>query len=148
MPRQNPRGGPGRPLDERGIGLFEVIAGTLVATVAVLGLAYSFGIGRGLIDRYEVARCALGEAQRIVDSLAVQPSANLVPGSVPFVADGVTVGTTSWTIDWVDDPVDGLASGSPPDPDPNDLKRIVVTVSWQIGTSHDDLGLTRIVPGK
>jgi len=67
--------------DERGIGLFEVIAATLVATVAVLGLAYTFGMGRGLIDRYQVARCALGEGQLMMDSLLTLPRASLTNGN-------------------------------------------------------------------
>ncbi len=143
-----PRSAAARPAlptsGERGIGLFEVIAGTLVATIAVIGLAYSFGIGRGLIDRYEVARVAMGEAQRVADSLVVQPPTSLVPGSYsqPFVVQGSAVGTTSWTISWVDDPADGLGSD---DPNPNDMKRVTVLISWRLGVSNDSLGLSRLV---
>src|SRR5689334_2363201 len=53
--------------NQRGLGLFEVVAGTLIATIAVLGLAYSFGVGRGMIDRYQVARAGLGEGQLMMD---------------------------------------------------------------------------------
>ena len=133
---------------ERGIGLFEVMAGTLVATLAVLGLAYSFGVGRGLIDRYQVARRAMGRAQLIVDSLTTCPPASLAAsGTEPFWAEGMQAGTTDWTVTWVDDPVDGLASSSPPDLTPNDLKRISVAVSWKLGDSRDTLRLSRLVLG-
>jgi len=134
---------PGR--GERGIGLFEVIAGTLVATIAVLGLAYSFGIGRGLVDRYQVARRALGRAQLIVDSLVVQAPQLVASGSEPFWIDGRSVGTTRWTVRWVDDPVDGL-SGS--DSDPLDLKLLEIEVGWQLGPSGDTLRVNRIFSGK
>jgi len=132
--------------DERGLGLFEVIAGTVIATLAVLGLAYTFGIGRGLIDRYQVARSALGEAQHLVDSLSVVRPVSLTAGNRPFEVAGVSAGVSSWTVTPVDDPVDGLASSSPPDPNPVDLNRLTVQVSWGSGLLADKLQLTRFVP--
>ena len=128
---------------EDGIGLFEVIAGTLIATLAVLGLAYSFGIGRGLIDRYQLARAALGEAQKMVDSLITVQPGNLVTGSQVFWVEGHPVGNTAWTVTTVDDPADGL--GWPADPDTVDMDRLRVSVSWDIGGAHDELALTRLV---
>lgn len=132
---------------ERGLGLVEVIAGTLVATLAVLGLAYSFGIGRSLIDRYAVARLAMGRAQLLVDSLGTVAPAALIPGTYtrPFWVDGQQMGNEQWTIGTIDDPIDRLATDAPPDPQPADLKRIAVTVDWTLGTSHDQLSLSRVV---
>jgi hypothetical protein len=128
---------------ERGIGLFEVMAGTLIATLAVIGLAYTFGIGRGLIDRYQVARVALAETQGILDSLATHvPSPAIGTSSRPFNVAGIQAGTLQWTISWVDDPADKL---SPTDPDPNDLKRAVVVATWSLGTPNDRLALTRML---
>src|ERR1043165_1602662 len=98
---------------QRGIGLFEVMAGTIVATLAVLGLAYSFGIGRGLIDRYAVARSAMGRASLLADSLSTIAPAALSNGSRPFWVEGMQAGTESWTITDVDDPIDRLATDSP-----------------------------------
>lgn len=133
---------------ERGLGLFEVIAATLIASLAVLGLAYSLGIGRGLIDRYEAARVAMGEAQRVVDSLAVQPPGSLVSSGEPLVLSGSTVGSIAWTIDpCVDDPADGIG-GADADNNTCDMKRITVLVSWNLGGSSDNLGLTRLVLAK
>lgn len=132
-------------MNQRGIGMFEVMAGTLIATLAVLGLAYSFGVGRGLIDRYEVARRALARSELLVDSLSTRNPTVLQDGTQTFWVDGVPVGTEQWAITPVDDPIDGTAGGSPPDPTPADLKRIRVTVSWNIGSSGDSLGLTRMV---
>jgi hypothetical protein len=127
--------------DARGIGLFEVIAGTLIATLAVLGLAYSFGVGRGLIDRYQVARAAMGEAQKMADSLAAEPPASLASGSETFWLAGQPLGTTSWIVTHVDDPGDNV----PSDPNPYDMNRLSILVTWQLGGSTDTLGLTRLV---
>lgn len=127
---------------ESGIGLFEVIAGTLVATLAVVGLAYSFGIGRGLIDRYLVARRAVSCAEMALDSLVTVAPIDLTTASEPFWSDGANLGTINWSIGWVDDPVDG-SSGS--DPNPHDMKRITVRVSWTLGGMSDAVQLSRIV---
>jgi len=123
------------------------MAGTIVATLAVLGLAYSFGVGRGLIDRYQVARSAMGRAQLVVDSLVTQAPASLVDGNQPFWVEDLQAGTTRWTVSWVDDPVDRLASSSPSDPNPNDMKRITVEVIWSLGGSTDTLRMSRMVLG-
>ncbi len=123
------------------------MAGTLVATLAVLGLAYSFGIGRALIDRYQVARVALGRAQFLVDSLVTQSPSALVNGTEPFWVESLQAGTTVWTVGWVDDPADRLAGSAPPDPTPNDMKRISVEVRWRLGGRPDTLRMSRLVLG-
>lgn len=134
-----------RPLDERGIGLAEVVASTLIATLAVIGLAYSFGIGRGLIDRYQVARLALSRAQLLVDSLGTRRPGELLNGSQPFWLPGnAPPGIETWVITPVDDPIDGTqAMGT--DDQPVDLQHIHVVVSWRLGGAVDSMGLDRIV---
>jgi len=127
--------------------LAEIVAATLIATLAVVGLAYSFGVGRGLIDRYQVARRAMGRAQLVVDSLVTVPPLALNSGSQTFWTGYPTSGITRWTISWVDDPIDRTAGSSPPDLNPNDMKRILVEVSWQIASARDTLRMTRIVMG-
>ena len=129
-------------MGERGIGLFEVMAGTIIATLAVIGLAYTFGIGRGLIDRYQVARVALAEVQGIVDSLATHvPSPAIGTSSRPFNVSGEQAGNIQWTVSWVDDPADNI----PTDPDPNDLKRLTVVAQWSLAMPSDHLTMTRII---
>lgn len=143
---RTPRRGAVRVWDnERGLGLFEVIAGTVVATLAVLGLAYTFGVGRGLIDRYEVARCAIGEAQHVVDSLSLVRPANLAAGNRRFEVAGVTAGATHWTVTPVDDPLDGTAASTPPDPSPVDLYKLTIEVDWGTGVMADRLQISRFV---
>ncbi len=120
----------------------EVIAGTLIATLAVVGLAYSFGIGRGLIDRYELARQAMGRARLLVDSLSTVPPHSLADGNEPFWVDGVQAGGAYWTMTDVDDPVDQTGGA---DPTPQDEKRILVRIGWGVGGSNDTLTLSRLV---
>ena len=38
---------------ERGVGLMEVIVATIIAVIAIVALAYTFGMGRGLVNRYD-----------------------------------------------------------------------------------------------
>src|SRR5215471_12167035 len=57
--------------DERGFSLIEVLVAGIVAVVAVMGLAYSFSTGRGMIDRYAAARDALAAAEQRMDRLSI-----------------------------------------------------------------------------
>ncbi len=129
---------------ERGVGLMEVIVATVIATLAVLGLAYSFGTGRGLINRFELARMALGAAQSRMEWLAARPAnaPELALGSshgpAAVVVDGRQVGQESWTVAAYDDPIAG--SG------PQDLKQVTVTVSWGAGGPNERVQLTRLFP--
>lgn len=122
---------------------------TLVATIAVIGLAYTFSLGRGFVDRYGVARAAFGVAKARLESCgAVNPlSPDLVitppPHTAPFVLDGRVIGQESWTVDWVDDPADGLVGAG--DPNGNDLKLVTVTVSYQQGALTDSVRLSRML---
>ena len=90
-------------LDQRGISLIEVIAGTLISVLVIAGLAHSFGVGRGLINRYEIARVALSTAQERLellstlqagsDSLAIPAGeASKIFPSSPFMSRGRQVG--------------------------------------------------------
>lgn len=133
------------PRDQRGFSLTETVVAVSIAVIAILGLAYTFGLGRGFIARYEVARTALGEAQQRMESLAALPPALLVLGtadSVAFVVRGSALGHTSWRVEPVDEPADGLG-GADADGNPNDLKRVTVVVRW----THDRIELRRLFPG-
>jgi hypothetical protein len=137
---------------ERGISLIEVITGTVITVIAVVGLAYSFGIGRGLIDRYEVARVALSAAQRRMETLTAMPSTSesLATGAgflrdfgpFPFNAEGKEIGEEWWTVEWIDDPVDGMAPG---DATPHDIRRVTVRVIWEpSGQRRDTVKFSRL----
>lgn len=103
---------------------------TLVAVIAVLGLAYTFGLGRGQVNRYEVARAALGAAEDRMERLLLLADTNPTADSLavnyrsatrPFTYGAATLGTIWWHVDGYDDP--DL-------PDNPDLKRLVVCVRW------------------
>jgi prepilin-type N-terminal cleavage/methylation domain-containing protein len=133
----------------RGFSLIEVMVAAVVAVIAVIGLAYSFSAGRGLIDRYAAARDALELAQSRLDTLAMEAvqdpaAADLTVGTHPAVPRPVTLnknhtGTERWTVVWVDDPVDNPGG----DPDPNDYKRATVEIDWQQGAIPDRVRMSR-----
>lgn len=129
-------GGPGfasmrSPLtNQHGFSLIEALTATVIAVLAVLGLAYTFGVGSGLISRFEVARVALGQAEGRMERLllladAEPASDSLVVGysspTAPFACAGVTVGSMGWRVESYDDP---------DIPGSTDLRRVVVCVRW------------------
>lgn len=127
---------------EAGFSLMEAIVATIIASIAVLGLAYTFGIGRGTVNRYEVARAALGVAQDRLELCAALPLASdsLVVGYASphfaFVYEGATCGDYSWVVGGYDHPdIPGTV----------DLKKIVVTVRFRNGASTDSLRLDRLI---
>jgi type II secretory pathway pseudopilin PulG len=130
-----------------GFSLIEVMVAGVVAVIAVLGLAYSFSTGRGMIDRYATARDALEAAQSKLDFLAMEAvkdpaTADLNVGNhgpYPRALNGNLTGRVSWSVVWVDDLVDNF----PPDQDPNDYKRAVVTVSWKQGSLPEQVSISR-----
>ncbi len=130
--------------DQRGFSLMEVIVATIVATVAVIGLAYSFGMGRAFIDRFETGRVALAIVQAKMESLTVVPPGDpeLALGThpsspIPFVWQGRQVGSESWTVAAFDDP--GVAGS-------DDLRRVTVRVMWRVGALNDTVLISRLFP--
>ena len=134
--------------ESRGFSLIEVMVAAVVAVIAVIGLAYSFSAGRGLIDRYAAARDALELAQSRLDTLAMEavkdPAAadltvgtHLRPGNITLNKN--QTGTEQWTVVWVDDLVDNLGG----DQDPNDYKRATVEIDWQQGAIPDRVRMSR-----
>lgn len=136
----------GRP-DDHGFSLIEVLVATVIATVAVVGLAYTFGIGRSTIDRFETARAALATAQGRLEMLTTLSSGSpeLSQGlhTADFVIGGEVRGQERWTVSWYDDAADGL---DPADPNPNDLRRVTVEVLWTQGALTDTVRLVRLLP--
>jgi hypothetical protein len=116
---------------------------TIIAVIAVLGLAHSFGTGRALIDRFETARDALALAQSRIEILSRLPlgTPDLSPGThgpTPVQINAGMLGDETWTVVWVNDPADGT-----PDLDPQDYKRVTVAVSWANGGIPDTISLFR-----
>jgi hypothetical protein len=121
----------------------EALTAATVSVIAVTGLAYSFGVGRGLVNRYEVARAALGEAQSQIEALTLlggsDPTLALgyVAPLTPFRYEGATIGTENWRV---------LAYDEPSLPGAVNLKRVVMTVRWRQNAQTDSLSLERLCP--
>jgi prepilin-type N-terminal cleavage/methylation domain-containing protein len=135
----------GRDPIESGFSLIEVIVATVIAVIAILGLAHSFGIGRAFINRFEAERSALALAQARMEVLTKLPltAAELGEGShsaaPPEILPGL-VGSDAWVVDRVDDPADGLGAS---DSDPFDYKRVTVTIAWTQGGIPEVVQLSR-----
>ena len=126
---------------EAGFSLMEAIAATIIAVVAVLGLAYSFSIGRGFIDTFEVRRIADAKAQGCMEWLGSLPAAdpNLADGAhgpQPFQVDGRTVGALAWSVGPVADAPANVQSL---------LRDVRVTIAWTYGTFPDSVAYVRTV---
>ncbi|MBI1798993.1 MAG: hypothetical protein HYR73_04845 [Candidatus Eisenbacteria bacterium] len=130
---------------ERGFSMMEAIVATVIAVIAVLGLAYSFGEGRALIGQYETSRAALAAAQGCLDSLSVLPPSDGAfgvtppPHSKPFMLGGQTIGLVQWDV---------LAYPDSIDTNPFDLKQVTVTVSLTAGSMPSSIRLSRLFPGR
>lgn len=130
-----------RVLNERGFSLMEALTAATVAVIAVMGLAYSFGVGRALVDRYEIARAALAEAQNQVEALTqLDPNKpelaiGYVAPPTPFRYEGVELGSQNWLVTPYDEPnLPGTVN----------MKRVRVIVRWQQNASRDSLTLERL----
>jgi prepilin-type N-terminal cleavage/methylation domain-containing protein len=141
---------PNRPIvpsGERGFTLVEVVVASVIAVIAVLGLAHSFGMGRALVDRFENGRDALALVQQRLERLsALNPShpdlAIGMHGAGTIVINDAVSGTESWIVAWVDDPVDGVGGGDLTGP--NDYKRATVSISWNQFGFTEAIQLSRI----
>lgn len=134
--------------DQRGFSLLEAVVGTFISVLAIVGLAHTFGLGRGMVDRFEIARAALGTAQRRMEILTAGPPASLIADSDntgAFYFHGATIGSERWTVKGVDEGIDSLGDGDL-DQNPNDLRQVTVKVYWGAGGASDSIQLVRMFP--
>lgn len=125
----------------------EAIVATVIAVIAALGLAYSFGIGRSNINRFEVARSADALAQSRMEALGVlaeghPTSDSLHVGAHPstpntFAYHGRVIGQEYWRVE--------PAPLTVPAPIRANMVRVTTTVSWTLGGFADSVGYTRLV---
>lgn len=113
----------------------------IIAILAVVGLAYSFGLGRSFINRFEIARAALAVAQQRHESLFSLPrsATEFDADSIhvrPFSHGAREVGEERWQVTWYNDPSTTLRA--------NDLKLVTVTVRWLQGSVPDSVNLSRL----
>jgi hypothetical protein len=120
--------------------MMEAIVATVISIIAILGLAHSFGLGRGFIERFSVGRAALAAARGRMEALTVLlPTSDSLAMNAAFIAPfnfgAVESGTIHWRIAPYNDPI---TAG------PNDLKEVTVVVAWGAGAERDSLKLTRL----
>lgn len=131
--------------NQGGFSLIEALTATVVAVIAVLGLAYTFGVGSGLVNRFEVARAAMGQAESRMERLVLL--ADTDPGSdslavgygsasAPFSIAGSSLGTTWWHVEGYDDP---------DIPGSDNLRRVIVCVRWNT-SGPDSVQFSQLIP--
>ena len=124
-------------MNERGFSLLEAILGTMIAVIAVMGLAYSFGLGRGYIDRYQIERAADFLAQRRMEwlgSLALRTNPAFAIGThsdaqSTFYFKGTAIGSEGWRV----------APAPAAVPQHALIKEVTVTVRWTAGGFPDSV---------
>ena len=119
----------------------EALAATVIATIAVVGLAHTFGLGRAFINRFEVARAAMGVAQERLEKLHLtrRDSEDFSTDSLhvrPFEHAGREIGTEEWAVTWYDDPGTPNITA--------DMKKVTVTVRWGLGSLIDTVSVSHL----
>jgi hypothetical protein len=115
----------------------EAIVATVISIIAILGLAHTFGMGRGFIERFGIARTALSLVRAKMESFTVSRD-SIALGSFyvqPFNYRGNEVGTIEWRVDPYDDV---QISG------PYNLRNVVITARWGPPTQRDSLVISRL----
>lgn len=130
---------------DAGFTLTEVLVALLITVIAVLGLAHTFGLGRGMIDRYATARDAMGVAQARMETLRMEARSDtgnpdLSVGAhtpIAITLDGAVAGLESWQVDWATDPGHPGGSGQ-------DYRKITVTVNWKQSGIDDHVQISSL----
>lgn len=116
---------------ERGTSLLEAIAATVVAIFASLGMIFALSSGHMAIKSQRLERAALFLAQQKVEKLLAKPSNDPDLGVGSHGPETGTLpngsATTTWNVTWVDDALDGAGMG---DTNPQDYRKLEVTVAW------------------
>ena len=116
---------------------------TAIAVIAVIAMAYSFGLGRSFINVFEVRRVADARAQGCMEWLsslpATDPNLGLgahPPAPQPFIVNRVTIGGVRWMV--------GPATDVPPVAAAL-LRDVTVSVNWNVGGFADSVTYSRLV---
>ena len=108
-----------------GLTLIEVLIALVVLTVGVVGLITSFRTSDKYLRSTGNIFSAVRLLQEKIEELKSEGYADLI-GDTDFCSIQGNNATRTWIIDTVDD----LADNTPPDSDPDDYKRITVSISW------------------
>lgn len=143
-------------VSRRGVTLVELLVVTALIGLVFFGLvaAVQTMLQLSATTRAEAGAVALAIDQleyiRSLDYFSAGTVGGVVAGPVAQTATTSLNGieyTRSVSIQYYDRPDDGLVTDSTPDPVPQDSKRVVVTVSWQVGGTPKEIKLqTDIIP--
>jgi hypothetical protein len=122
---------------EAGFSLMEAIVATVISVIAIIGLAHTFGMGRGFIERFGIARTALSLVRGRMESFTASPDSIALGASYtqPFNYLGAEVGTIEWRVV----PYDDLQI-----PGTRDLKNVVIVARWGPAGQRDSLEISRL----
>lgn len=119
----------------------------MIAVLAVVGLAYTFGLGRALIDRFEQERVADALARSRIEYLVslsqTQPNSDSLQVGIypavpnPFVVNGVPLGTESWHVD--------PAPASVPSSIRPHMVQVTAVVAWESSGVPDSVTYSRLL---
>jgi prepilin-type N-terminal cleavage/methylation domain-containing protein len=123
-----------------GFSLVEMMAAMVISVIAIMGIAHTFSLGTGFIDRYATARAALACAYGQLEHVRAQvkeraPIANA--DSVVRLAPGLTA-LLQTRIEGVDDAADG-------DDGVTDYYRVTASVIWTQAGMTDSLHLDTVM---
>jgi hypothetical protein len=116
---------------ERGSSLVENMVASVVAIAGAMAMIFAIVSANAGIKSNRIERGAFFAAQQKLERLVVKPPSDpeLTIGShgpvttaLPWVS-----GQTSWTVSWMDDALDGTGGS---DTDPQDYRKLQVTVTW------------------
>lgn len=111
----------------KGFSLVELMAAMLITVLAIMGLAHTFTLGTGFIDRYATARAALARASGQLEHVRGQvrggSSISDVDSSSAVVLSPGQNGVLTTHVEGVDDPADGTGGAA-------DYYRVTASVRW------------------
>jgi prepilin-type N-terminal cleavage/methylation domain-containing protein len=125
-----------------GFSLVEMMAAMVISVIAVMGIAHTFTLGTGFIDRYATARAALARANGQLEHVRAQvkggaPLANADSSSAIELSPGLNASLRT-LIEGVDDAADGGGGAS-------DYYRVTASVSWRQAGMTDSLHLDTVM---
>jgi len=118
------------------------MAAMLISVVAIMGLAHTFSLGTGFIDRYATARAALARANGQLEHVRAQVKggaqlANADSSSTILLSPSMNASLRTRILG-VDDPADGGGGAT-------DYYRVTASVTWTQAGMTDSLHLDTVM---
>jgi len=125
-----------------GFSLVEMMAAMVISVIAIMGIAHTFSLGTGFIDRYATARAALARANGQLEHVRAQvkggaPLASVDSSSAILLSPGMNASLRTH-IEGVDDAADGSGGAS-------DYYLVTAIVSWSQAGMTDSLQLHTVM---